>query len=96
MGKSYKRLMRRKANKLATPKNPSVGKENSVVIEEIKKAAEEAPTPVVEEKVEPVVEVKTEPVVEEKAEPVVKEKAEPKKTTTRRRRSPRKSTKSSK
>ena len=89
MGRKAKRLrlMKKLATKGAT-QNPSLKLENSVAIEELKNKTEILPEPVVEEKVEPV--------VEEKAEPVVEEKAEPKKTTTRRRRSPRKSTKSSK
>ena len=81
MGRKAKRL--RLMKKLAARQaavNPSVGKENSVAIEELKKAVKEAPAPV----------------VEEKAEPIVEKKEEPKKTTTRRRKTPKKNTKSSK
>lgn len=82
MGRKAKRL--RLIQKLAARQaaaNPSVGKENSVAIEELKKAVEKAPEPIVEEKKEPV------------AEEV---KVEEKPKTTRRKRSPRSKTKSSK
>jgi len=69
MGRKAKRL--RLMQKLAARQaavNPSVGKENSVAIEELKKAAEKTPEPVVEKVVEPVLE-EPEPVVEEKPKP---------------------------
>ena len=103
MGRKAKRL--RLLKKLAAKEaaaNPSMGKENSVVIEEMKKAVEEAPAPVVEEIAEEVVEETPAPVIEEAPaeEPVVEaveEVVEEKpKTTTRRKRAPRKKSKSSK
>ena len=81
MGRKAKRLrLMKKLAAQGATQNPSLKLENSVAIEELKNKTESLP----------------EPVVEEKAEPVVEEKAEPKKATTRRRRAPKKSTKSSK